>query len=450
MRRIHKEDLFMGKGIKLSQCLIVKNEEDNIEQALSWGKGLVCEQVVVDTGSTDRTVEIARSMGAKVFEFPWTGDFSAAKNYAIEQAHGDWIAFLDADEYFKPEDANKMVGLIQLVETHMKKADQPHVISNRMLHLDNDGAVFSESRQDRIFKRMSALRYVNKIHEVICLNGGKGKLLRLNAEDDSVIFHTGYAIRNIEKMQKRERNISLLLKELEENPNNYDTYSYLGDIYFNARRIADAEITFSKVIEHIDEVEKMGRKKAAFCSLMQIMVERNQPEEEEKLLQLYELGKKHLPHDADLEYWVGMWMVQREDFDRVFFYLERCLDALNNHAQKGTSYVSGRLSTVYYLLAMAAQRLDDKPAIVKYAVLYLKIDHYNSDMLGLLLALFCWESSSEQNAQKVFLLLQQIYNFNLIKDKMTVLKSIKQVGFKNLEQLVLMTFTKDELQWLNS
>ena len=86
------------EDVRLSQCMIVKNEEKNIERALSWGKDIVYEQIVVDTGSTDRTVELARAMGAKVYDFEWIDDFAAAKNYAISKASGEWIAFLDADE----------------------------------------------------------------------------------------------------------------------------------------------------------------------------------------------------------------------------------------------------------------------------------------------------------------------------------------------------------------
>ena len=65
----------------ISQCMIVKNEEKNIRRALSWGKDIMCEQIVVDTGSSDRTVEIAREMGAKIFFFPWINDFAAAKKF---------------------------------------------------------------------------------------------------------------------------------------------------------------------------------------------------------------------------------------------------------------------------------------------------------------------------------------------------------------------------------
>ena len=74
----------------ISQCMIVKNEEENIIKALSWGKKIMAEQIVIDTGSTDRTIELAKQMGAIVYEFPWDDDFAAAKNYAIEKARYDW------------------------------------------------------------------------------------------------------------------------------------------------------------------------------------------------------------------------------------------------------------------------------------------------------------------------------------------------------------------------
>ena len=75
--------------IRISQCMIVKNEEKNIEKALTWGKDLMWEQIVVDTGSTDKTVEIAAKLGAKIYHFPWVDDFAAAKNYAISSASGN-------------------------------------------------------------------------------------------------------------------------------------------------------------------------------------------------------------------------------------------------------------------------------------------------------------------------------------------------------------------------
>ena len=80
----------MGRKIQISQCMIVKNEEKNIERALSWGREIVCEQIVVDTGSTDRTVELASAMVKEggIYHIPWQDDFAAAKNYAISKAKG--------------------------------------------------------------------------------------------------------------------------------------------------------------------------------------------------------------------------------------------------------------------------------------------------------------------------------------------------------------------------
>ena len=78
----------MSNRYTISQCMIVKNEEENIIRALAWGKELFDEQIVVDTGSTDQTVELAKSMGAKVYRFDWIDDFAAAKNFAISKANG--------------------------------------------------------------------------------------------------------------------------------------------------------------------------------------------------------------------------------------------------------------------------------------------------------------------------------------------------------------------------
>ena len=166
----------MGKKagqIKISQCMIVKNEEQNIRQALSWGKGVVYEQIVVDTGSTDKTVQIAEEMGAKVFHFEWCDDFSAAKNYAIEQASGDWIAFLDADEYFSEQDARKIPGLLKKIENASLKSGRIHLVRTALVDLNDDGEIFSVGQQDRIFRNMKGLRYKNRVHEVICFSSGQ-------------------------------------------------------------------------------------------------------------------------------------------------------------------------------------------------------------------------------------------------------------------------------------
>ena len=106
----------------ISVCIIAKNEETRIERLLSSLAPYSFEIILVDTGSTDRTREIAVRYTDCIYDFPWIDDFSAAKNYAIEQCGGDWIALLDADEYMMPEDAGECMRLLDL----WKEAEAEH------------------------------------------------------------------------------------------------------------------------------------------------------------------------------------------------------------------------------------------------------------------------------------------------------------------------------------
>jgi hypothetical protein len=97
----------------LALCMIVKNEEDNIRRALESVKPVVDEMIVVDTGSTDRTKDIAKEMGAKVYDFVWTDSFADARNFALSKATSKWILILDADEVISPDDHDKLRELIE-------------------------------------------------------------------------------------------------------------------------------------------------------------------------------------------------------------------------------------------------------------------------------------------------------------------------------------------------
>ena len=255
--------------VRLSQCMIVKNEETNIERALSWGKDIVYEQIVVDTGSTDRTVELARAMGAKVYDFEWIDDFAAAKNYAISKASGEWIAFLDADEYFPPEEAEKLMPLLnKLARTRY------YVMLTSWMHVSRDEKIFAGGVQTRIFKRMEGLRYKKRIHEELELNGGSIVECTVDASNELAIFHSGYDLSSSEDKQKGERNARLILMELEEHPDDYDMMGYLGDAYYSIRDNNErAEEWYRKSIDrmpaHIDEYDV--RSAVTFWKLMTIL-----------------------------------------------------------------------------------------------------------------------------------------------------------------------------------
>ena len=96
----------------LSLCMIVKNEEETLPQCLEPVKDVFDQIVVVDTGSEDNTVEIAKNYGAEVHYFPWIDDFSAARNESLKHATGDWIFWLDADDRMERQEALKLRELI--------------------------------------------------------------------------------------------------------------------------------------------------------------------------------------------------------------------------------------------------------------------------------------------------------------------------------------------------
>ena len=146
-------------GLRLSLCMIVKDEEEMLAGCLEPLRGVVDEMVVVDTGSTDRTVEIAESFGAKVVHFPWNGSFADARNVSLDNATGDWIMYLDADEHIEAEDAPKLRDLLgrtwregfNLVETNYTGGEDT---GSATTHLAL-----------RLWRRRPEYRFEGRIHE---------------------------------------------------------------------------------------------------------------------------------------------------------------------------------------------------------------------------------------------------------------------------------------------
>ena len=122
--------------IRISACVIVKNEEKNIASWLAGIGEIADEKIVVDTGSTDRTKALAAQYGAAVYDYPWENDFSAPRNYAISRATGDWIIFLDADEAFVHPECVRQA--IEILVASQPQADAV-MLKLREVDLDDGG-----------------------------------------------------------------------------------------------------------------------------------------------------------------------------------------------------------------------------------------------------------------------------------------------------------------------
>lgn len=208
-RVVHPED------VTLSACLIVKNEEKHLSTCLKSLEAICDEIVVVDTGSEDDTVPIAEAFGAKIFHYVWRKDFSAARNFAIKQASGDWIIQLDADEELFPEDQHKVREVI-----HQGKCAAAYLaLHNRVSNS------FGESEPSvhylvRLFRNRPDFYYENAIHEILKTTG---KVIPV----DINILHHGYNLDDACLEEKRKRNADILYRRLKDDPESVTTLFYL-------------------------------------------------------------------------------------------------------------------------------------------------------------------------------------------------------------------------------
>ncbi len=150
--------------VTISLCMIVKNEEEHLGKCLDCLKKIVDEMIVVDTGSTDRTVEIAKEKGAKVYDFKWTGDFSDARNYSFSLASCDYIYSADADEEIDEENRQRFLKLKEDIGTLDVDIVQMYYTNQLAFRTVYN---FDRELRPKLFKRQRSFRWVDPIHEQV-------------------------------------------------------------------------------------------------------------------------------------------------------------------------------------------------------------------------------------------------------------------------------------------
>jgi glycosyltransferase involved in cell wall biosynthesis/ADP-heptose:LPS heptosyltransferase/predicted O-methyltransferase YrrM/Tfp pilus assembly protein PilF len=205
---------------RLSVCLIVKNEEQFLPQCLKSIRGLAAEVIVVDTGSTDRTVEIAREFGAGIYSLAWSDDFSAARNAALEHATGDWILILDADEELPESQHAKL----------RKDMEGASVVGVRLPLANAGGEDEGFSYVPRLFRNLPGAHFTGRIHEQLfnsLLANAKqwGHKTTLGTAE---LRHHGYTQALVHDRDKIARNLRLLRVAIEEAPTDVNLLMNLG------------------------------------------------------------------------------------------------------------------------------------------------------------------------------------------------------------------------------
>lgn len=199
---------------KLTLSMIVKNEEKYLRECLESVKDTVDEIVIVDTGSEDKTVEIAKSYNARIFYFKWINDFSAARNFALSNSTGNWILYLDADERLSSESVKKLKNLVEINELIGFKCV--------VVSLDEKLGISQSMKYTRLFRNNSDIQFEGKVHEQI-----ENSLIKNNykiIDSEIIIYHQGYNVPKEELKFKAERNLKLLLNEYKNNKSSYNAY----------------------------------------------------------------------------------------------------------------------------------------------------------------------------------------------------------------------------------
>jgi len=197
----------------LSLCLIVKNEEKNIGECLKSAQGLADEIIITDTGSTDKTIEIAQSYGAKIEHFEWAKDFAAARNYSISKATSRWIIWLDADDRLPRKTVEELRELLS-------KETPDKVFYLVVCNSVDEGKTGVRFSQIRVFPNSPKISFEGRIHEQILASVRKFKFAEVYLQQE--VFHTGYGDPVLLK-EKQRRNLELFKEEypdpMKMNPN---------------------------------------------------------------------------------------------------------------------------------------------------------------------------------------------------------------------------------------
>lgn len=282
----------------ISLALIVRDAENTIDRCLDTFKECVDEIVVVDTGSVDKTLDIVKKYTDKIYHFTWINDFSAARNYSFDQCTGDFIFWVDSDDYILPEDIKKV--------NELDYSDKEIIIGNYEYAHDEFGKSISTVPRERIVKRSLNLRWQGPIHEVLPLNGQ--------------IYISDISTHHNKQHGSSERNLKMLEDIVKTDPSPRNLY-YLGKEYFEVGRTDDAvkylEIFVSKKEGFWEDIYQ------AYYKMAQIYLNKgDEAAFKENLFKSLAIEERWAePYNL-----MGLFYMNKQQWDKAVFWYEAALN----------------------------------------------------------------------------------------------------------------------------
>lgn len=289
----------------LSLCVICKNEEKSIGTLLDSVKGsLFDEIVIVDTGSTDRTLEILSKYKVKVEHFKWINDFSAARNYSFSKATKDYIMWADSDDYIKPKDYQKLLELKPVLH------ESPIWLLKYEYAHDDFGNSICSFYRERIVKRDLNIKWEQPIHEYM-------PLLHPYRQVDIEIHHN-------KKESHTKRNLSILEGIVEKDPNNSRNVYYLGKEYFDS---GDTEKGLPFLIKFIEMKDAWSENKyGALIRLAEFYLKQDKSLSKEYLHKAISLD----PLKAKAYYYLGDISLGEKDYQQAVHWFKICTQTVRS------------------------------------------------------------------------------------------------------------------------
>lgn len=300
----------------LSIGMIVKNEEAILEECLQalepLRRAVSSELIIADTGSTDRTMEIAEKYADTLFQIPWSGDFGAARNETLDRAQGEWFFYIDADEVLDA-DCEALIHLLQSEEA--KKYQTISMI--RYEYADSTRKEFTTTYYMRIHRRIPGNRFARKIHETLI---AYSPIVQL----PTLVHHSGYQKEVFREKQLRNRPL------LEQEPGPMtprrlrelsDTYAF--DIPWEADR--KKELLY-QAIEMESQDKSLGMYPSVYTSLANLCLALKEYAEAERIAKQYlngRAGKPPLMSDMEINYILGLSLHNQDAFSRAVAPLEQ-------------------------------------------------------------------------------------------------------------------------------
>jgi len=333
--------------MSLSLCMIVKDEEDNLPRCLESVKDIVDEMIIVDTGSKDSTVRIAESYGAKVHHFQWEGNFSAARNYSLKYATCDWILLMDGDDELEASNKQKVLELVKgdgaeayFFETISYLGETPGLDTMKNLNV-------------RLIKNGRGYYFSNPIHEQIWSNIMRITPAAKIVSKEIKVYHYGYLSKNIIAHNKRERNISILEKELEYSTNRSFTLFNLGNEYLALGNNVKALEYYEEAYQSFDPPQGFSSKlilKMVNCYFILGQYE--------KAFKIIEVGFKHYPEFTDLEHMRALIYSKMGNYLLSIKSYKKCIRMGESPAQYNVIIGAGTYRA-YFLMGEIYLKLED-------------------------------------------------------------------------------------------